>query len=290
MFNKNLVLNNGKEIPQLGLGTWFIDDSKVADVIVSAIKLGYRHIDTAEAYGNERGVGIGIKKSGIKREKIFLQTKLAAEIKTYDEAKIAIEESLAKLDVDYIDLMIIHSPQPWSNFRDGNHYKDGNLNAWKALTEYYKLGKIKAIGVSNFEKEDIENIINNSDVKPMVNQILCHVSNTDFDLIKYCKDNNIVVEAYSPIGHGELLNNPQLKLIANKYHVTVSQLCIRYTIQLGLVSLPKASSLNHLKENIDVDFTISEDDMDILCKIDKIHSYGEFDIFPCYREQVNFKK
>lgn len=281
-----LKLYNGVAIPQLGLGTWFIDDDKASEVVKNAIELGYRHIDTAEAYGNERGVGEGIKGSGIKREDIFIQTKLAAEIKTYEGAKNAIEESLERLGVDYIDLMIIHSPQPWNSFRDGKHYENGNLEAWKALTEYYKMGKIKAIGVSNFEIIDIENLINNSDVKPMVNQILCHIANTDFELIDYCRKNDIIVEAYSPLGHGELLDNEMIKKMADKYHVTVPQLCIRYTIELGLVTLPKASSIKHLADNADVDFTIEKEDMDTLCKVDKIHSYGQFDIFPCYGKQT----
>lgn len=289
MLNKKLKLSNGVEIPQLGLGTWLIDDDKVESVVRDAIKLGYRHIDTAEAYGNERGVGEGIRTSGVKREEIFLQTKLHAEAKTYEEAKFEIEESFRKLKVDYIDLMIIHSPQPWANFRDGNHYEKGNLEAWKALCEYYKAGKIKAIGVSNFEREDLENIINNSDVLPMVNQILCHIANTDFELIKYCMDNNIVVEAYSPLGHGELLNNKSIELMAEKYHVSTAQLCIKYTLQLGLVSLPKTSNPAHLKSNTELDFVISDEDMIKLCEIDKIHSYGKYDLFPCYGKQAKGK-
>lgn len=286
MFDKKLVLSNGVEIPQLGLGTWLIDDSKVIDVVLNAFDIGYRHIDTAEAYGNERGVGEALKKSKLKREDVFIQTKLKSEIKTYEEAKANIEESLDKLGVDYIDLMVIHSPQPWSNFRDGNHYKEGNLEAWKALVEYYKKGKIRAIGVSNFEIEDLENIISNSDVKPMVNQILVHIVNTNFELIKYCKEHDIVVEAYSPIAHGALLNNEIVKNMANKYHVSIAQLCIRYTLLLGLVSLPKASSKEHLLSNFDVDFIISDEDMKTLCEIDKIDSYGEANMFPCYNKQM----
>lgn len=286
MFNNKLKLYNGIEIPQLGLGTWLIDNDKAYDAVKKALEVGYRHIDTAEAYGNEEGVGRAIKDSKIKREDIFLQTKLIAEAKTYTEAKSCIEESFKKLGVDYIDLMIIHSPEPWANFRDGNHYESGNLEAWKALVEFYKAGKIKAIGVSNFEKVDLENIINNSDVKPMVNQILVHIANTDFELINYCKEQGIVVEAYSPIAHGELLNNEIVKKMADKYHVSIAQLCIRYTLQLGLVSLPKTSNKEHMISNSEVDFDISNEDMKSLCEIDKIHSYGESSIFPCYSKQL----
>ena len=286
MFNQKLTLYNGVKIPQLGLGTWFIDDKDAADAVLNALQIGYRHIDTAEAYGNERGVGEGIRRSGIKREEIFLQTKLHAEVKTYEEAVSEIERSFEKLGVDYIDLMIIHAPQPWQNFRDGNHYESGNLAAWKALSDYYKAGKIKAIGVSNFEKEDLDNLIKNSDIKPMGNQILCHISNTDFDLIDYCKQNEIVVEAYSPIAHGVLLENKEIQTMAEKYNVSIPQLCIRYTLQLGLVSLPKTANPLHMKTNASVDFEICEEDMKTLCEIDKIHSYGEFMAFPCYSKQV----
>ncbi len=283
---EKLKLYNGVEIPVLGLGTWFIDDDKVAEAVRNAIKIGYRHIDTAEAYGNERGVGEGIKTCGLAREKIFLQTKLHAEAKTYDQAKKEIELSFKKLGVDYIDLMIIHSPQPWASFRDGNHYFEGNLEAWKALIEYYKMGKIKAIGVSNFEKEDIENLIKHSDVKPMVNQILTHIGNTQFDLIKYCQDNDIIVEAYSPIAHGELLKNVVIEDMAKKYGVSVAQLCVRYTLQLGLVSLPKTANPEHMKENANVDFEISKSDMKKLIEIDKINNYGEYSYFPVFSGKI----
>ena len=222
MFNKNLVLSNGVKIPQIGLGTRLIDNDKVSEVVKKALQLGYRHIDTAQAYNNEEGVGKGIKESGVAREKIFLQTKLAAEIKTYDEAIKAIEGSLKRLNVDYIDLMIIHSPDPWNDYKNGNNYDKGNLEAWRALEKFYLEGKIKAIGVSNFEISDLENIINNAKIKPMVNQIICHISNTNFELIDFCKKNNIVVEAHSPIGHGELLKNDNVLKIASKYQSTIN--------------------------------------------------------------------
>lgn len=286
MLNQKIKLNNGVEVPVLGLGTWLIDNDTVCDVVANAIKLGYRHIDTAEAYGNEEGVGRGIKKSGIKREEIFLQTKLHAEAKTYEQAKAEIELSLKKLDVDYIDLMIIHSPEPWASFRDGNHYEEGNLAAWRALTEYYQKGKIRAIGVSNFEIVDLENIMNNSNIVPAVNQILTHIANTQFELIDYCKKHNIVVEAYSPIAHGEILKNQKVLEIANKYGVSVAQLCIRYTLQLGLVSLPKTSNVEHMKENADVNFEISKEDMKTLMELDHINDYGEFSYFPVFSGKI----
>ncbi len=264
ILKEKIKMLNGVEIPLLGLGTWLVGDDIVSDVVEKALKNGYIHIDTAEAYQNERGVGDGIKKAKIPREEVFIQTKLAAEIKNYEEAKKAIEESLTKLDVDYIDLMIIHCPEPWDEFRCGNHYFEGNLEAWRALEEYYEMGKIKAIGVSNFEIVDLENIINHAKIKPMVNQILTHIGNTPFQLIEYCKKQGIVLEAYSPIAHGRILENKALKEMAKKYQVSVAQLCIRYTLQLGMVSLPKTVHEEYLIANSQVDFTILDEDMKTL--------------------------
>ena len=283
MLEEKYILNNGIEIPKLGLGTWLINGEKVTQAVKEAIKLGYKHIDTAEAYSNEVEVGIGIKESVIPRKEIFLTTKLAAEAKDYETAKKCIEESLNKLDCDYIDLMIIHSPQPWEYVnKSENRYEQGNLEAWKALEEYYKAGKIKAIGVSNFQINDLKNILENAEIKPAVNQILCHISNTPLELINFCKDNNILVESYSPIAHGEILNNEKIKNIAKKYNVSVAQLCIKYTIQLGTVSLPKASTREHIEQNSKLDFIISNEDMEILKNIEHIKDYGNSSFFPVY--------
>lgn len=282
MINEKITLYNGVKVPVLGLGTWMIDDDKVKEVVLNAFKLGYRHIDTAEAYGNERGVGEAIRESGLKREEIFLTTKLIAEAKTYEEAKEQIELSFKKLGVDYIDLMIIHSPQPWADFRNVNHYYEGNLAAWKALCEFYEAGKIRAIGVSNFEKEDIENILKHSKVKPMVNQILTHISNAQISVIKYCQENGIAVEAYSSLAHGEIFKNKTVKEIADRLNVSIAQLSIRYTLELGLISLPKATSVEHLKDNLDVNFKISSGDMKKLIELDKIENYGDYSFFPVF--------
>lgn len=286
VFDKTKTLANGVEVPVLGLGTWMIDDDKAAQAVRDAVKIGYRHIDTAEAYGNERGVGEGIATCGVDRKELFLQTKLHAEAKTYEQAKADIEQSFEKLGVDYIDLMIIHSPQPWGSFRDGNHYFEGNLQAWKALEEFYNAGKIRAIGVSNFEKEDIQNLMDNAAVKPMVNQILTHIANTQFDLIEYCQNNGIVVEAYSPIAHGELLKNEKVQEMAAKYGVSIARLCVRYVLQLGLVALPKTSNPAHMAENADVDFEISDEDMAVLKNIEHIDNYGQYSYFPVFSGKI----
>ena len=283
MYNNLLKLNNGIKIPQLGLGTWFIDDSKVAEAVREAVKIGYRHIDTAQAYGNERGVGEGIRTCGVPREELFVVSKVAAEHKTYEEAKAGIDETLQKMGLDYLDMMIIHSPQPWVEVNQSkNRYIEGNRQAWRALEEAYNEGKLKAIGVSNFQIEDLESIMETARVKPMVNQILCHISNTPEELIEFCQKSNIVVEAYSPIAHGEILNQPQIKQMADKYGVSVAQLCIRYTLQLGAVSLPKTGNPEHMKSNAQVDFEISSEDMEALKKFEKIESYGASSGFPVY--------
>src|SRR4051812_46219160 len=261
ILSEKFTLSNGVEIPKLGLGTWFINDKDVVQGVKEAARIGYRHIDTAQAYGNENGVGEGIKASGVKREDMFVTTKLAAEVKSYKEAVASIDGSLKKLGLDYIDLMIIHSPKPWAKFLEEEPYLEGNREAWSALEEAYKAGKLRSIGLSNFENADIDNILSSCSVKPMVNQILAHISNTPKALIEYNQEKDILVEAYSPFGHGELFKNSEVAAIAEKYKVSVSQLAIRYCLELGLLPLPKTANPQHMKTNAAVDFAISEKDM-----------------------------
>nr|WP_319486921.1 aldo/keto reductase [uncultured Cohaesibacter sp.] len=282
ILQETFTLSNDVKIPKLALGTWMIDDNAVADAVVAAVKLGYRHIDTAQAYANERGVGEGIRACGVAREELFVTTKLDASHKNYADSKAAIEESLKTLGLDYIDLMIIHSPQPWGDFAGEERFFEGNLEAWRALEEAYEAGKIRAIGVSNFQKEDLDNIIDNAKIKPMINQILAHVSNTPFELIDYSQSKGILVEAYSPVAHGKILDNPEIAEMAKKYGVSVPQLCIRYCLELGLLPLPKTANPAHMKSNADVDFEISADDMEALKTIDRIKDYGDASMFPVY--------
>src|SRR5690349_3238094 len=170
VLNENYTLSNGVRIPKLGLGTWLVDDNKAAQAVRDAIEIGYRNIDTAQAYGNEGGVGEGVRTGGVARDELFVSTKLAAEIKNYDDAVAAIDGSLATLDLDHIDLMLIHSPQPWDDFRGGD-YAEGNREAWRALEDAHKAGKIRAIGVSNFLQRDLENILTSCTVTPHANQL-----------------------------------------------------------------------------------------------------------------------
>lgn len=286
ILNETRTLNNGVEIPVLGLGTWMIDDNKAAQVVRDAAQAGYRHFDTAQAYGNERGVGKGLQTCGIAREKLFVTTKLAAEIKSLPEARQAIDGSLEKLGLDYIDMMIIHSPQPWAEFRKGEHFFEGNLAAWQALEEALQAGKLRAIGVSNFEKTDLDNILENGNVPPAVNQFLAHISNTPFGLVEYTRSKGIEIEAYSPLGHGEILNNPEISDMAKRYDVGVPQLAIRYCLQLGFITLPKTQTPAHMKSNADVDFEISAEDMEALKSIAPIENYGEASSFPVYGDNA----
>lgn len=280
VLNETYTLSNGVQIPKLGLGTWMIGDAVVAETVRAAIELGYRHIDTAEAYGNERGVGEGIRTGGVPRDQLFVSTKLQAEIKDYEGAGAAIDGSLATMGLDYLDLMLIHAPQPWADFRGGD-YSEGNLAAWKALEEALAAGKLRAIGVSNFLQADVENILAGGTVAPHVNQLLVHAGNTPTDLLDYCASQAIVVQAYSPLGHGEILDNPQVLAMAERYGASVAQLAIRYTIQLGTVSLPKTANPDHLRANAQVDFVISDDDMALLRALED-RDYGRASMFPVY--------
>lgn len=283
IYNETVTLANGVIIPKLALGTWLIDDDKAADAVRNAIEIGYRHIDTAQAYGNERGVGEGVRTCGLPREQIFVTSKVAAEHKDYKSAADGIDETLRKTGFDYLDMIIIHSPQPWKEVNQSeNRYVEGNREAWRALTDAYKAGKLRAIGISNFLQGDIESLCEVAEVKPMVNQILAHISNTPLELIKYCQHNGIVVEAYSPVAHGETLKNPAIKAMADKYGVSVPQLCIRYDIQLGMIVLPKTANPDHMRSNAELDFVISDEDMELLKKIEHIKDYGDHSFFPVF--------
>lgn len=275
-------LENGVQIPKLGLGTWFIEDENAAQAVRDAVTAGYRLIDTAQAYGNERGVGEGVRTCGLPREQLFVTSKVAAEAKSYEAAARSIDETLAKMGLEYLDMMIIHSPQPWAEFRVENRYFAENKEVWRALEDAYAAGKLRAIGVSNFLRDDLENLLEDCRIKPMVNQILLHITNTDRVLLDFCREQGILVEAYSPIAHGEALKNPAITQMARKYNVTPAQLCIRYVLQLGTVALPKTANPAHMRDNGAVDFQISPEDMQTLEAMEKIESYGEFDMFPVF--------
>lgn len=282
ILQETFTLSNGVTIPKLGLGTWFVDNDKVAQAVRDAVEIGYRHIDTAEAYENERGVGDGVRSCSVPRDDIFVTTKLRAEHKTYAASQAAIDGSLRDLGLDHIDLMIIHSPQPWADFKAGEHFFEGNLEAWRALEEAYKAGKLRAIGVSNFDPVDVDNLIKNGSVKPMVNQVLAHVSNTPFNVIEHGKANGVLIEAYSPVAHGAILHDPNIAAMAARYDVSVAQLCIRYCLELGMLPLPKTANPAHLRENASVDFEIAAEDLEALKNAAPIKNYGSSSHFPVF--------
>ena len=283
MYNKTITLSNKVEVPMLALGTWLIDDDKAAEAVRQAAAIGYRHFDTAQAYGNERGVGEGIRTCDIPRKDLFVTSKVAAEHKSYEAAKASIAQTLEKMQLDYIDMMIIHSPQPWIEVNQSNNrYFEENKQVWKALEHALSEGTVRAIGISNFLKEDIESLWESAEIKPMVNQVLAHISNTPLELIQYCQDKQIVMEAYSPVAHGEALKNPKIGEMAKKYNVSIPQLCIRYDLQLGMIVLPKTANPAHMKSNAEVDFVISDEDMEILKNMEQIKDYGEHSFFPVF--------
>lgn len=282
ILNEKYKLSNGVGIPKLGLGTWMIPDEQTDEAVRKAVELGYRHIDTAQAYGNEAGVGRGVKSCGIPREELFVTSKVAAEHKSYETAARSIDETLEKTGLDYLDMMIIHAPQPWAEFRGEKRYFEENREAWRALEDAYKAGKLRAIGVSNFLADDLESLFEGAEIKPMVNQILTHISNTPIEQIDFCKANGILCEAYSPIAHGEALKNKAISDMAAKYGVSAAQLCVRYTIDLGMVSLPKTSNPEHMRSNAEIDFEISAEDMEVLKNFEKIKDYGEYSFFPVF--------
>ncbi|GEO79204.1 aldose reductase [Companilactobacillus mindensis DSM 14500] len=282
IFDETITLNNGVKIPKLALGVWEIPDDQVAEAVKSAVDIGYRHIDTAQAYGNERGVGEGVRNCGVSRDQIFVNSKVAAEIKNYDEAKKSIDETLNKMGLDYLDMMIIHNPQPWKEVNQGNdRHFEGNLETWRAMEDAVKAGKLKTIGVSSFNKEDLDNLIKNSDTKPAVNQVQIHIGDTPMDIIKYSQTNDIAVEAFSPVAHGAAMKDERIKQMAAKYNVSVPQLCIRYDWQLNIIVLPKSANPEHMKSNAEIDFEISDEDMKTLENIDQM-DYGDASVFPVF--------
>ena len=260
------VLYNGVKIPAVGFGTWQSSPEDAYSSVIAAIKAGYRHIDTALVYENEEAVGKAIKDSGVKRSDIFITTKLPADKKGYDVAIECFNKSCKNLGVDYLDLYLIHAPWPWSNV--GMDCKEGNIESWKAMIDLYNAGKIKAIGVSNFHPSDIKPLIEATNVKPMVNQIRFFLGNTQPSVTNYCQENDIIVEAYSPLATGKMLDNPTLNEIAKKYNVSPAKICLRYCLEKKTLPLPKSTHENRIIENIALDFELAKED---IIKLDAIH-------------------
>ena len=265
---KTLTLNNGEKIPLIQLGTWLINNDDVNRTVRQAISVGYRAFDTAKDYGNESGVGKGIWNSDVERSDVFLTTKLPTAVKDYEGTKKAIDDALDRFGLEYIDLLLIHSPQPWIEVnRTDNRHFEGNLENWRAMEEAVKAGKVKSIGVSNFLKEDVENIVDNGTITPAVNQIEVHIGHVPTELMDYCKSLGIHIEASSPLAHGRMLNNEKVVAFAKQYNVTPAQLMLEFDLQLGCVVLPKSDNITEMKENLNFDFKISDEDMEKMLKI-----------------------
>ena len=267
ILDETYKLSNGVRIPKVALGTWQATDKEACDAVVAAIDAGYKHIDTAVVYGNEAGVGKGLKialeNTGIHRESIFVTTKVPAEIKTYKDTESCIQESYEILDCKHIDMMLIHWPKPWELMKDPTapSYNAENLEVWRAMEAAYDAGKIRCLGVSNFSIDDIKNIQDNCKVQPVVNQIRVHIGHVPMELIEFCRTNGIRVEAYSPNATGRLANVPGICAMAQKYGVSVPQLANRFCLQLNLITLPKSIHTERIRENGNLDFEISADDM-----------------------------
>lgn len=257
------VLSNNVKIPCLGFGTWQTPDGEIAiSSVEEAIRVGYRHIDTAAVYGNEESVGIAIKNSNIPREDIFVTTKVWNTDQGYDSTLKAFDESLRKLCLDYLDLYLIHWPVP-KIFKD--NWEKISIETWRAFEKLYKEGKVRAIGVSNFKPHHIQNLIDNCDIVPMVNQIQLHPGLNQEETVKYCRENNILVEAYSPLGTGNIFTINDLDPIAEKYKKTVAQVCLRWSLQKGHLPLPKSVTPSRILENTKIfDFELDEEDMNLI--------------------------
>ena len=256
------------KIPNLGLGFWQISKEDAKRVFIEGYEIGYRHFDTAIAYRNEEEIGQAIRELKPNREEYWLTSKIPAEIKTYEGAKKAIEESLERLGVDYLDLMLIHAPKPWPLMPlPGPRFHKGNLEVWRALVEAKKAGKIKNIGVSNFNINDLKNIMDNSDEPIYANQIRVHIGHVPAKIIDFCHKNGILVEAYSPLGIGRLLGNPTIAEIAKKNNVSPARVCIQYAALLGTIPLPRSKSYDHMKDNFHYEFELPSEDKEALDKV-----------------------
>ena len=259
--NDKITLYNGVKVPVLGLGTWMIDDDKVKEVVLNAFKLGYRHIDTAEAYGNERGVGEAIRESGLKREDYYLETKLGPTLYENDHA---IDDTLKRLGVDYIDVMILHHPV--------NNY----IYAYKMLEKAYKEGKIKAIGLSNFQVSQIQEIMDQCEIPPMIMQVECHPYYPAEHVYDFCKKNHIQLQSWYPLGHGnsEMLKEAIFVELAKKYHKSTVQIILRWHLQMGFGLVPGSKSLDHIEANAQIfDFELTDEEMK---EIEKVNKHTQF--------------
>jgi diketogulonate reductase-like aldo/keto reductase len=256
-------LHNGIKIPCIGFGTWQTPNGPIAVLAVkNALAAGYRHIDTAAGYGNEESVGIAVRQSGIPREEIFVTSKLPNVAHGYEDTMAAFERTIKNLKMDYLDLYLIHWPNP---VKYRNRWQEANAGTWKAFEELYAAGRIRSIGISNFHPHHIDELMKTAAVAPMVNQIRLCPGDTQDEVSAYCKARNILLEAYSPLGTGLIFEVPEMQALAQKYGKTVAQLCIRWSLQMGFLPLPKSATEARIRENADVfDFELSAQDVQVI--------------------------
>ncbi|WP_347128448.1 aldo/keto reductase [Neglectibacter timonensis] len=260
------TLANGVKIPCIGFGTWQTPNGKVAvSSVLSALEAGYRHIDTAQGYGNEESVGIAVKQSGIDRKELFLTSKLTNSEHGYEKTLAAFETTLEKLGTDYLDLFLIHWPNPIA-FRD--HWQEANAGTWKAFEELYRSKRIRAIGISNFRPRHMEELSRTAEIAPMVNQIRLCPGDTQDEVVEYCRAHNILLEAYSPLGVGKIFEVPEMKALAEKYQKSIAQICIRWSLQRGYLPLPKSVTPSRIRENTQVfDFELDSSDVQLIADL-----------------------
>lgn len=259
----DISLNDGNTIPQLGFGVYQIDPAETANKVGVALEAGYRHIDTAEMYGNEQQVGEAIKASDLNRGSIFVTSKLNNGHHQPDDARRAFDDTLTKLGTDYIDLFLIHWPLP--GLYDGDF-----VSTWKTLIEFKDQGRAKSVGVSNFQVAHLERLAQETGLVPAVNQIELHPYFQNREVVAYCKEHGIAVEAWSPIAQGEVLDNPELQKIADALDRTTAQITLRWHLQKGYVVFPKSSTPERIKENFDIfDFELTADQVATIDTLDK---------------------
>lgn len=262
-FDQTISLNDGTKMPLLGLGTWQLPDGDIAyNSVATALKLGYRMIDTACGYGNEESVGRAIRDSGIPRDEIYVVTKLPAEIKEYNAVLESFRGSKERLDIGPINLYLIHAPWPWEEV--GKHCDDENVETFSAFEELIQKGEIISGGISNFAARDIRPLLTRCKIKPAVNQLCHYAGYWEQDAVELCEKENIQVMAYSPLGSGHVFKNEALLSLAKKYNVSVAQLCVRYLFQQGIPCIPRSQDSQRIKDNVNIDFTISEEDIQFI--------------------------
>ena len=260
------TLANGVKITCIGFGTWQTPNGEGAvSSVLSALEAGYRHIDTAQGYGNEESVGIAVKQSGIDRKELFLTSKLTNSEHGYEKTLAAFETTLEKLGTDYLDLFLIHWPNPIA-FRD--HWQEANAGTWKAFEELYRSKRIRAIGISNFRPRHMEELSRTAEIAPMVNQIRLCPGDTQDEVVEYCRTHNILLEAYSPLGVGKIFEVPEMKALAEKYQKSIAQICIRWSLQRGYLPLPKSVTPSRIRENTQVfDFELDSSDVQLIADL-----------------------